>query len=104
MGGFNPKNLNDVEVNEEYQVNNSNWFATLNNKDDDDDDDVDISRAFVHVVTARHQCTRLAYHVALYFNNSMSTTVVFLDIEKAFDPTWHSGLLYKLLNFIFRLA
>jgi hypothetical protein len=26
----------------------------------------------------------------------MSTTAVFLDIEKAFDKTWHLGLLYKL--------
>jgi hypothetical protein len=26
----------------------------------------------------------------------MSTAVVFLDIEKAFDTTWHYGLLYKL--------
>jgi hypothetical protein len=26
----------------------------------------------------------------------MSTDVVFLDIEKAFDTTWHPGLLYKL--------
>jgi hypothetical protein len=24
----------------------------------------------------------------------MSTAVVFLDIEEAFDTTWHSGLLY----------
>jgi hypothetical protein len=26
----------------------------------------------------------------------MSTVVVFLDIEKTFDITWHPGLLYKL--------
>jgi hypothetical protein len=26
----------------------------------------------------------------------MSTAAVFLDIEKNFDTTWHSGLLYKL--------
>jgi hypothetical protein len=26
----------------------------------------------------------------------MSTAAVFLDIEKGFDTTWHSGLLYKL--------
>jgi hypothetical protein len=26
----------------------------------------------------------------------MSTAAVFLDIEKAFDTTWHSGFLYKL--------
>ncbi|PNF28984.1 hypothetical protein B7P43_G15105 [Cryptotermes secundus] len=41
------------------------------------------------------QCVRLADHVTLNFNNKMSTSTVFLDIEKAFDTTWHSGLLYK---------
>jgi hypothetical protein len=35
-------------------------------------------------------------HVTLNFNNNMSTAVVFLDIEKAFDTLWHPGLLYKL--------
>jgi hypothetical protein len=39
---------------------------------------------------------RLADDVTLNFNNNMSTAAVFLDIEKAFDTTWHSGLLYKL--------
>jgi hypothetical protein len=39
---------------------------------------------------------RLADHVTLNFNNNISTAVVFWDIEKAFDTTWHSGLLYKL--------
>jgi hypothetical protein len=39
---------------------------------------------------------RLTDHVTLNFNNRMSTAAVFLDIERAFDTTWHSGLLYKL--------
>jgi hypothetical protein len=49
---------------------------------------------------ARHsttlQCMRLTDHVTLNYNNNMSTAAVFLDIEKAFDTTWHPGLLYKL--------
>jgi hypothetical protein len=31
----------------------------------------------------------------------MSTAAVFLDIEKAFDTTWHTGLLYKLAKMEF---
>jgi hypothetical protein len=42
------------------------------------------------------QCMRLAYHITLNFNSNTSTAAVFLDIEKAFDTTWHSSLLYKL--------
>jgi hypothetical protein len=38
------------------------------------------------------QCKRLAENVTLNFNNNMSMAVVILDIEKAFDKTWHSGL------------
>jgi hypothetical protein len=40
------------------------------------------------------------------FNNKMSTAAVFLDIEKAFNTTWHTGLLYKLakLNFSTRMT
>jgi hypothetical protein len=39
--------------------------------------------------------------VTLNFNNNLSTAAVFLDIEKAFDTSWHPGLLYKFtkLNF-----
>jgi hypothetical protein len=33
------------------------------------------------------QCMRLMNHVILNFNNNISTAVVFLDIEKAFDIT-----------------
>jgi hypothetical protein len=56
---------------------------------------------------ARHsttlQCMRLTDQVILNFNNKMSTAAVFLDIEKAFDTTWHSGLLYKLLKLEFSI-
>jgi hypothetical protein len=38
---------------------------------------------------------RLADHVTLHFNNKMSMTAVFFDIEKAFDTTWHTGLFHK---------
>jgi retron-type reverse transcriptase len=31
----------------------------------------------------------------------MSTAAAFLDIEKAFDTKWHSGLLYELSKFEF---
>jgi hypothetical protein len=54
---------------------------------------------------ARHSTTlqnmRLTDHVTIIFNNNMSTATVFLDIEKAFDTTWHTGLLYKLSNLEF---
>jgi hypothetical protein len=40
------------------------------------------------------QCMRLTDHVTLNVNNNnMSTAAVFSDIEKAFDTTWHNGLL-----------
>jgi hypothetical protein len=46
------------------------------------------------------QCMRLADHITLNFNSNMSTAAVSLDIEKAFDKTCHSGLLYKLSELI----
>jgi hypothetical protein len=42
-----------------------------------------------------------AGHMTLNFNNNMSTVAVFLDIENAFDTTWHTGLLYKLSKLAF---
>jgi hypothetical protein len=57
---------------------------------------------------ARHsttlQCMRLTDHVTLNFNNNISTAAVFLDIEKAFDTTWHPGLLNKLSKLDFSAA
>jgi hypothetical protein len=46
---------------------------------------------------------RLTDQVTLNFNN-MSTTAVFLDIEKAFDKTWHTGLLNKLSKLDFLVS
>jgi hypothetical protein len=57
---------------------------------------------------ARHrttlQCMRLAEHVTLHFNNKMSTTAVFFELEKAFDTTWHTGLPYNLSKLEFSIS
>jgi hypothetical protein len=37
----------------------------------------------------------LEEHITRNFNNNMSMAAEFLDIEKAFDTTWHFGLLRK---------
>jgi hypothetical protein len=42
------------------------------------------------------QCVMLADHVTLNFSTNISTVAVFSYIEKAFDTTWHSALLYNL--------
>jgi hypothetical protein len=47
---------------------------------------------------------RLTDYFSLTFNNNMSTAAVFLDIEKAFDTTWHYGLLYKLSELQFSIS
>jgi retron-type reverse transcriptase len=39
---------------------------------------------------------RLTDLLTLNLNNKISTAAVFFDIEKDFDTTWHSGLLYKI--------
>jgi hypothetical protein len=41
--------------------------------------------------------------VTLNSNNKISTAAVFLDIQRAFGTAWHTGLLYKLYNWNFRL-
>jgi len=41
------------------------------------------------------QCMRLMDHITLNFKNNMSIAAVLLDFEKAFDTTWHPGLLYN---------
>jgi len=39
---------------------------------------------------------RLTDHVTWNFNIIMFTAAIFLDIQKAFDTTWHPGLLHKI--------
>jgi hypothetical protein len=39
--------------------------------------------------------------ITLNFNDNMSTTAVFLDIDKAFDTIRHLDLLYKLTELKF---
>jgi hypothetical protein len=47
---------------------------------------------------------KLTDHIMLNFNNDISTATVFLDNEKAFDTTWHLGLLYKLSELKFLVS
>jgi hypothetical protein len=51
--------------------------------------------------TARHsitlQCMRLPDQVTLNFNKKTSTAAGFLHIEKAFNTTWQSGMIYKII-------
>jgi hypothetical protein len=53
----------------------------------------DLRNASYFGLRARHSRTFLKAHVTLNVNNNMSTEV---DIERAFDITWHSGFLSKL--------
>jgi hypothetical protein len=50
------------------------------------------------------QCMILMDHLTSNFKINMSTAAVFLDIEKAFDMTWHLGLVYKLLELKFSVS
>ena len=37
-------------------------------------------------------------YVTSGFERKMTTIAVFLDISKAYDSTWHTGLIYKLVT------
>lgn len=42
------------------------------------------------------QITRLTEYITEGYTRRQSTGAVFLDISKAFDKVWHSGLIYKM--------
>ena len=49
------------------------------------------------------QAIRVVEHISQGFNHGRSTGAIFLDISKAFDKVWHTGLLAKMLKFNYPL-
>lgn len=47
------------------------------------------------------QVARIAHAVTLNYNKSNVTSLVLLDIEKAFDTVWIDGIIYKLIKYKF---
>jgi hypothetical protein len=43
-----------------------------------------------------HALTLLTADITSQLNNRVGTIVVSLDVEKAFDKTWHEGVIYKM--------
>lgn len=44
------------------------------------------------------QLLRMVEYIQAGFNNQEHTTAVFLDVQKAFDSVWFTGLLHKLIH------
>jgi Reverse transcriptase (RNA-dependent DNA polymerase). len=56
---------------------------------------------FIPGCSTTHQLIRLMEYITSGFERKMTTVAVFLDINKAYDSTWHTGLIYKLLSMNF---
>ena len=63
----------------------------------------DVQFGFTPTRSTTLQLLRLAETISTGFINRESTVAIFLDIHKAYDSTWHQGLLYKLRTFQFSL-
>lgn len=50
-----------------------------------------------------HQVLRITEKISLEFNKDVSTGMVLLDVEKAFDTVWHEGLIFKMIEYGFPL-
>jgi Reverse transcriptase (RNA-dependent DNA polymerase)/Endonuclease-reverse transcriptase len=48
-----------------------------------------------------HALLRITRHIGSRLKQKESTTMVVLDIEKAFDTVWFNGLIYKLIKYDF---
>ncbi|GFV15996.1 RNA-directed DNA polymerase from mobile element jockey [Trichonephila clavipes] len=56
---------------------------------------------FTKQLSTYHPLLRLTEQISAGFQRGRSTGAVFLDIEKAFDRVWISGLIYKLITYNF---
>lgn len=54
---------------------------------------------FVKGHSTVHQVLRITEKAAINFNKNISTGLVLLDLEKAFDSVWHDGLIHRLLEY-----
>ncbi|GFX72069.1 probable RNA-directed DNA polymerase from transposon BS [Trichonephila clavipes] len=50
-------------------------------------------------LSTTHQLLRVVEYIKEGNNRGQCTAAVFLDIQKAFDRVWHTGLLFKLINY-----
>jgi hypothetical protein len=50
--------------------------------------------------STEHQIHRLTDVIAYSFENKLYSSEVLLDVAQAFDKVWHTGLLYKLKQFL----
>ena len=53
---------------------------------------------FMPGCSTTQQLLRLTEHISSGLDKKCSTVAVFLDISKAYDSTWPTGLLYKLIQ------
>jgi len=53
---------------------------------------------FMAGCSTTHQLLRLMESITEGFQTRQTTIAVFLDISKAYDTTWHTGLIYKLIG------
>ena len=58
----------------------------------------DYQMAFRSGCTTTHQILRLVETITEGFNKCAFMPAIFLDVSKAFDSVWHTGLLYKMIK------
>ncbi|GFV94023.1 putative RNA-directed DNA polymerase from transposon BS [Trichonephila clavipes] len=57
------------------------------------------ARGFRSRLSTSHQLLRVVEFIKEGNNKDECTAAVFLDIQKAFDRVWHTGLLFKLITY-----
>ncbi|GFT98000.1 RNA-directed DNA polymerase from mobile element jockey [Trichonephila clavipes] len=63
-----------------------------------DSDKAEQQHGFRPQLSTSHQLLRVVEYAKSGFKEKKYTGAVFLDIQKAFDRVWHTGLLYKLIK------